>query len=389
MTAKDRWMGAGRSQAAEPAGAAHEAVSAALSAGSDPKLVMLFASASASYELEALLAAAEPGCELVGCTTGGELTADGPGSDGVVAVALGGAGFSVATASAPATGRMREAGAEVAACVERVAPRPHRILVLLPDGLAGDQQDLIRGAYSTAGASVPLVGGGAGDDMRLRSTRQLHGGDVLAGSVVAAAIGSDAPFGIGVRHGWRATGDGMLVTSGRGAEVATLDDRPALDVFAERLGVPRELAADDPAEFSRRALERPLGLSVRRDDPLIRFVVSGDTSTGALRFGAEVPQGMIAWLMEGRPEPMLDAAEASCDEAIAALGGRDPIGLVAFDCVSRRRVLGEEGSAQEVERIARRAGGAPLAGFYTYGEIARVRGVLGVHAQACVTLAIS
>jgi hypothetical protein len=387
MTNSDRWMGAGRSRATDAAGASREAVSAALAAGPDPKLVILFA--SASYDLDELLAAADPGCELIGCTTGGELTKDGPASDGVVAVALGGAGIDVATASSPLAGGLREAGAAAAACVEEIEPRAHRVLVLLPDGLAGDQQDLIRGAYSVAGPSVPLVGGGAGDGMRLRETHQLHGGRVLGQSVVAAAIASDAPIGIGVRHGWRATGDGIHVTSASGVEVETLDDRPALDVFAERIGVPRELAADDPADFARRALECPLGLSVRGGDPLIRFVVRGDTGRGTLRFAAEVPQGMVVWAMEGRPESMLAAAEASCEEAIAALGGREPIGLIAFDCVSRRRVLGERGSAEEVERIARRAGTAPLAGFYTYGEIARVRGVLGYHAQACVTLAIS
>ena len=46
--------------------------------------------------------------------------------------------------------------------------RPHRILLLLTDGLAGDQQEIVRGAYSVVGAGVPLVGGCAGDDQHMK-----------------------------------------------------------------------------------------------------------------------------------------------------------------------------------------------------------------------------
>jgi hypothetical protein len=35
------------------------------------------------------------------------------------------------------------------------------------------------------------------------------------------------------------------------------------------------------------------------------------------------------------------------------------------------------------------AGGAPVAGFYTYGEIARTHGVSGFHNQTLVVLAVS
>ena len=39
--------------------------------------------------------------------------------------------------------------------------------------------------------------------------------------------------------------------------------------------------------------------------------------------------------------------------------------------------------------MARHAQGAPVAGFYSYGEIARVRGGNGFHNQTLVALAIS
>ena len=63
--------------------------------------------------------------------------------------------------------------------------------------------------------------------------------------------------------------------------------------------------------------------------------------------------------------------------------------MFAFDCIGRRGVLGDEGIQAEVERLAANASGAPVAGFYTYGEIARTRGMRGFHNQALVVLSIS
>src|SRR5439155_24970779 len=113
---------------------------------------------------------------------------------------------------------------------------PHRALLLLTDGLAGDQQEIIRGAYGVLGAAVPLVGGCAGDDLEMTREFQLYDDEGLHGSVVAAGIASDAAIGIGVRHGWQRVGEPMLVTLSEGNRVYTLDDRPALDVYLEQSG---------------------------------------------------------------------------------------------------------------------------------------------------------
>ncbi|MDP9389504.1 MAG: hypothetical protein M3Q48_16705, partial [Actinomycetota bacterium] len=134
-------------------------------------------------------------------------------------------------------------------CAARVAHAPHRVLLLLSDGLAGDQQEVVRGAYQMVGAEVPLVGGCAGDGLRMKGTFQLHDGEVLDRAVVAAAIASDAPFGIGVRHGWRRVGRPMLVTAAAGNRVDLLDDEPALDVYLHRPGAPGHVR-HDPESFT-------------------------------------------------------------------------------------------------------------------------------------------
>src|SRR6202011_3307399 len=76
-------------------------------------------------------------------------------------------------------------------------------------------------------------------------------------------------------------------------------------------------------------------------------------------------------------------------DALSSLDGHRPVGFLAFDCIARRGVLGDEGIRREVSRIGLHAGAAPIAGFYTYGEIARTNGVSGFHNQTLVILALS
>jgi hypothetical protein len=245
----------------------------------------------------------------------------------------------------------------------------------------------VRGAYSVVGASVPLVGGCAGDDLKMKQTLQFHGRDVLHNAVVGAAISSDAPIGIGVRHGWRRIGDAMLVTASSDNRVYALDDRPALDTYLDKLNVQGD-ARTDPAAFTQFAITHPLGIS-RRSGEQVRFIAGANFDDRSLSCIANVPQGGLAWFMEGDENSVLEATDAACADAVTALGGREPIGLLAFDCIARRGVLGQAGIVREVERISSHAQGAPVAGFYTYGEIARTSGMSGFHNQTLVVLALS
>jgi len=384
----ERWLAVGRSQDPDPAMAGREAASEALE-HADARLLIVFC--SDRYRLDELLAGINErsgGIPLIGCSTAGEIAADGPGDAGVVVTAIGGEGFTVRTASAEgASARLREAGAEVALAASELEPEAHRILLLLTDGLAGDQQEIVRGAYGVLGAEVPLVGGCAGDDLRMEATHQLSGDRVLTDAVVAAALSSTAPFGIGVRHGWRKVGEPMLVTRSAENRVFELDDEPALDVYLERLEAPPETHADGAA-FTRFALTHPLGLSRRTGEEQVRLVAEASFDDRSLGCIAEVPEGGLAWFMEGDAGSVLDATDAACGDALAGLGGRPPLGLLAFDCIARRGVLGDAGIVSEVARVERHADGAPIAGFYTYGEIARRRGVSGFHNQTLVVLAL-
>jgi hypothetical protein len=355
---------------------------------SEPKLLLVFA--SFEYDTGRLLAgiaAAAGTVPVLGCTTAGEIGPLSGGGNGVVAIGFGGA-FEVAVGSAEG---VRESPRAVGEALARtLLPLPEtrtRFTILLTDTLAGDQQELIRGVYGVLGATVRLVGGGAGDNLGMVASRQFVGERILSGAVVAVSIGTDGPVGLSVRHGWHRHGGAMVVTGSAGLTVHTLDDRPALDVYLERHLAPRGVE-HDPAAFAIFAMTRPLAVT-RRGSVAIRHVLSADPVNRSLHCAASLPRGATAWLAGGDVTSLLAAADAACADAITQLDGEPPLALLVFDCAARRGVLGDDGCAQERRMLAERAGDVPLAGFYTYGEIARTRGVNGYHNQTIVALALS
>ena len=382
-----RWCAVGRSNDSDAARAGASATQAALR-HDDAKLLVVFC--SDTYDLDALargIADTAPGVPLIGCTTAGEIATASAGDATVVVFALGGDGFSVSTALATDTAEdPRHAGERAAACLRAVEDRAHRVLVLLSDGLAGGQQEVVRGAYNVAGANVPLVGGCAGDQLKMVRTFQLFDGQVFQNAVVGAAIASDAPLGIGIYHGWNKVGEPVVVTGSTGTRVQTLNHEPALDVYLDRLGAP-EAAYHDPAAFTEFGLTHPLGVD-RRSGTEVRLVVDANFEDRSLGFIADIAEGGMAWFMEGDAGTVMDATDVACESALAALNGAAPIGVLAFDCVARRGVIGDGGMHDEVERIARHAA-CDVAGFYSYGEIARTHGINGFHNQTLVVLALS
>jgi hypothetical protein len=383
-----RWFAVGTAEESEREAGARAADEALVH--DDAKLLVVFCSPSPDLPVLARQIRARSGdVPLIGCTTAGEIATTGPREASLVVAALGGDGFVIDTARATdASADLRAAGASAARCLPSVEDRPYRALLLLTDGLAGDQQEIVRGAYGVLGAGVPLVGGCAGDELRMTRTFQLYGDRVLTDSVVAAGIASDAPLGIGVRHGWRRVGEPMLVTAGGANRVHTLDDRPALDVYLEHLGV-AEPARLDEERIARLALRHPLGLGRHTGEEQVRFIVGADLEERSLSCAAEVPQGGLVWIMEGDADSVLSATDAACADSLASLDGRPPLGMLAFDCIARRGVLGDPGIQTEIDRLADLAAGAPVAGFYTYGEIARTRGMRGFHNQTLVVLSVA
>lgn len=388
-TEPTRWVRVGTSSNQDPEHAVAEALAPVLELG-QPKLAVLFCSPAQDLtQVSRLVKAAIGENEVIGCSSAGELIRDHALSGGLVIWALGGEGFKVTTGfglGTPEQG-LRNAAAQAASCIEQLERRQHTLLFLLADGLCGDQMEVVRGAYDVCGAQVPLMGGCAGDDMALQSTRQIHAGALLTHAVVAAAITSDAPLAIGIAHGWTPLSEPMLVTDSQGTTVVSLDDRPALDVYLDAYDAPAEVR-EDPAAFFRFAHTRPIGIA-RRNRTEIRYVYSADYDKRTVTVFAEVPQGAMAYLMQGSCISVLEATAEVCALAEQSLEGHPACGFMVLECVARKSLLDQEGLLDASLRLPTVKEGISVGGFYTYGEIARTDGAGGLHNQTVVALAVA
>jgi hypothetical protein len=357
--------------------------------GDDPKLLIVFG--SIEHDPSALLAGVRrvaAGVPVIGCSTHGEIGPGGAQDGTVVVAAIGGPGFSVSTAvAAEVSGRQRAAGAEVASCMPETSDHPYSVMMLLTDGLVRDQESILRGCYRELGAGVPLFGGAGGDAWRMTGAYVLGGDRALSDAVVGAAITSEAPLSVAVCHGWREVGQPMIVTSSGDGRVYTLDDQPALDVYLDRLDAPA-LAYTDAAAFTEFALPRPLGVRRRRGLEARNVSTEVDIEGRSIGGSGMIDHGSLVWAMTGDEESIAAATDTACEQALAGLDGHAPLGMLTLSCAGLRAVLGDDGTRRESDRLAKWAGGIPFAGFHTYGEIARIRGIDGFHNQTLAVMAL-
>ncbi|KHD75001.1 FIST signal transduction protein [Actinoplanes utahensis] len=382
----ERWLGVGRSLAADPAEAGAQACREALG-GRTAGLLVVFASLThATLEMaQAVHAEAGGDVLMIGCSTSGEFSNDGSGA-GVVVNALG--GYSAAVRAVPReVDDLYEAGITAASCLDDVDGE-HRVVLLLGDGRSSDQQEMVRGAYTVAGAAVPLVGGCAGDNVTQTGTFHFFSDGttvrLMPNAVLAAALAAPVPFGIGSAHGWHKVGEPMVVTRSESGTIYELDGEPALDVYLRRTGGVPGLETD-PDAFLQFATVRPLGLA-RRSGEDIRIIFAADPTERSLSGLADTPEGAMVWFMEADDDEIVDATASAAVAAVSQVTA--PLGVLVFDCCVRPIALGPDRTDLAVTRLRDALKPLPYGGFWSNGEIVRKPQAKGMHHLTVVALAV-
>ncbi len=358
---------------------------------SDRDLVIVFA--SFDYDLEALYAGAiseAAPAMVIGCTTMGAFTEVDQVPHGCVAAFLPAEdrcfGVSHVPWDADDVAGSARAAAEVAKA--RAGERhPHSALLLLTDGLAPDQREVARGTYEVTGAQTPFVGGSAGDNLLWECTCTFGEGQVLEHGILALWINSATPMSVSVGHGWHPTGRPMLVTRTDGTVVQELDGVAALDAYLAE--VPDQSVgelAPGGAAFLRTVLENPVGVPNARGRYDVRQLHAYLPEGGGLNFNTGISEHSILQVMNSDADSLLEGARQAAHDAVAGLDAVPSLALV-FSCGSRVPLLGER-VAEEAHAISAALGGAPVCGFFTYGEFARVNGSTGVHNSSVAILVL-
>ena len=260
----------------------------------------------------------------------------------------------------------------------------HSTIMVLTDGLIGGGEELVKLVYDKAWVSQ-VVGGAAGDDGKFRRTSVFGAGEVLSDAAVLVRIFSTSKLGIGVQHGMRSCSEPTRVTDATGGVLQRIGGRPAFayyQEFARGRGVTLTPETAGPFMMNHE-LAIHSGTITKIRAPLS---VNPD---GSLNMAAEVPQGSLVSVVSSDEESLTRAAREAADEASRNLGAEAAAGVVVFDCICRRTILGDHFSREVDAIVGAFERGLPLIGCATYGEIARFGGKLnGFHNATAVVLAL-
>ena len=343
----------------------------------DPDALLVFS--SVHYDQSAMIAGVRSVARnalLVGCSTAGEITTNGPAKRHSVAVmGIKAAGVSFFSGvGEKIKENARAAGRRAAEEVKRQAPGGAlRAFMMFPDVLVGNGAEIVRGALEALGTHFPVVGGAAGDDFEFKRTYQYQNDTVYSGSVVGLGMAGAFRFGIGVKHGWIPVGAPKKVTRSEGNLLHELDGLPAIKIYDDYFG-PEHTAELRTETLAKLAITYPLGMRVAgSDELLIRDPISVDKN-GSITCAAEIPQGAEIRLMVGSREEAVKVARQAAANAVSALEGAPPKAVIIFNCIARSKLFGER-SGEEILAIQDAVGkDTPLIGFYTYGEQAPLGG---------------
>ncbi len=226
---------------------------------------------------------------------------------------------------------------------------------------------------------VPLVGGVASGNPRIRQTHLFLNGDVHQSGAILVAIGGAYTVETVVSQGTEPIGQTWTVTSAQGNMLESIGSRPAYEVLVETVQAL-------PFELQMRAQTNLLiGLAAdeyrdrfSRGDFLIRNLIGVDQSSGALALSAYPRVGQTIQFQIRDAGAADDELRSMLQNMRAQLGERTPVAALLCSCNGRG--AGLFGTPDHDARaLADHLGPVPAAGFFCNGEIGPVDGVPFLH----------
>lgn len=210
---------------------------------------------------------------------------------------------------------------------------------------------------------LPLIGGCAGDDLRMETNYVLWGGHAYPDSLLLVICQTQLRFGIAMAHGLNPTAQRVMVTCARDHEVLELDGQAAVEVYSSVLGHSRESLEGKHLTL---VTGRPIGTL----DPYGQYsinVAAYFTPNGGLRVAQPVSEGTILTVMAGTPESVAAAGREALRKALLRGSITQAATVLAFSCVLRACSLGDR-LVEEIQGMQQILPDVPITGFYSMGE---------------------
>lgn len=320
---------------------------------------------SAEYDLAKLAKAmnlAFGDVSLAGCTTAGEITAEGYAQGAISAIGFNRQHFAVETCLIEAMEdfSLTQAQWVVESFINKgratqLAPiKGNSFVLTLLDGLSV-QEEQVLAVLSSALGNIPHFGGSAGDDVHLSHTHVFAQGAFHTGAAVVLLFNTDCEFEVFTTHHLESLSEKLVVTSAdRDTRcVYELNAEPAAQEYASLIGVPVDELTPDVFALN------PLAVRIG-DEFYVRSIqkVNKDLS---LTFYCAVENGIVLTRMQRGD--MLKNLTNQLERIEQKVGS--PQLSIGCDCFLRRLEMEYLGIAEQASALLRQH---KVVGFNTYGE---------------------
>lgn len=265
--------------------------------------------------------------------------------------------------------------------------------IIANSGVALDGEPLVEGILQGFGTTsypdgeVTIFGGKAADDLVLESTFVFTNDKSSDCAIVALIIDTDKIDVHGIATcGWNAIGTTKTVTKSDGNTVYTIDDKPALDMLMNYLGVDIKKEDDREVVTFLNSWYYPLQVARGDGEPVIRTAMFANSKDRSLICSGNVPQGSTVKFAMPPDFDSIDTVVQEC-KSIQEHTLQHADALIMFSCVSRHLSFGVV-IKEEIEQI-QNIWNAPMAGFFSYGEYGRSKtGKNEYHNNTCCVVAL-
>ena len=315
---------------------------------------------------------------LIGCSTAGEFTEEKVEKESVAVATISSdsckffLGMNGGLRKDP-LGCIQDIDAHIFIPEEDMRNFPNRSVLILGDGLAGRGEELATSAGMTF--NTKIIGGTAGDDLKMKETYVFMNDDVRNDAVSACEILSKTPIVFGVKHGHTPISPLLKITKASEDVVYEVDNKPAWEVWKEHCGedAKKTLGLDvneikSPTDIGKVLTAYELGIQAG-SEYIIRWPGSSLNATkdGSLNFATTISEGTRIRVMRSTKENQIKSAKEAAKKAISQIGKDNIAGALVFDCCVRDIILQDDfpKAVKGINDVL----GVPLIGFETYGEI--------------------
>lgn len=222
--------------------------------------------------------------------------------------------------------------------------------------------------FSAAFPGIPLVGGVASGDFRLRRSYLFMNDQVLHQGALALAISGALTVDPVVSQGATPVGEAWMVTAADGPVIESISGRPAYELLVDTI---KSLPLAQQQRVARNFL---VGLAVDeykaefgRGDFLIRNLTAIDPQSGAIAINAEPRIGQTIQFQMRDAEAADEDLRGLLAELKTSDSSHKPLAGILFSCNGRG--TGLFGVADhDATTIKEQLGAFPLSGFFCNGE---------------------